>query len=270
MRVWLVRHPVLTYYALAAALTWSYWLYLFASGIRVGPGSQHSHLPGLVGPMVAAFVVSALVDGGHGVRDLLARMVRLPERKLLAVAAILAAPVLAVVVVLAGWLMGGPAPVPADFLAYPGVASGTGVLGLLAIVTALNGFGEEVGWRGFAIDRLAPRRGAFWASVVVALIWALWHWPAFLINQTLAGLIGPGLIGWLIGLVLGAFVLTDLYLITGRSILAVALWHAAYNLSVAVPGAAGVPAAVVSTAVMVWGVVAAWRLWRRGRAMPPT
>lgn len=269
MRAWLARHPVLTYYALAAALSWSYWLYLFASGIRVGPGSQHSHLPGLVGPMVAAFTVSALADGGRGVRDLLVRMVRLPKRPLLALAAIVAAPALTLVVVLVIWLTGGPTPNPADFLGYPGVASGTGVLGLVVIVIALNGFGEEVGWRGFALDRLAAGRGAFWATVLVALMWALWHWPAFLINETMAELVGPGLIGWLVGLALGAFVLTDLYFLTGRSILAVALWHVAYNLSVAVPGAAGLPAAVVSAAVMVWGAVAAWRLWSQERLPPP-
>jgi membrane protease YdiL (CAAX protease family) len=193
--------------------------------------------------------------------------VRLPHRPLLALAAIVAAPALTLLIVLAVWATGGPTPDAADFMAYPGVAAGTGALGLVVIVTALNGFGEEIGWRGFATDRLARRRGAFWATVVVAMMWALWHWPVFLINQTMAELIGPGLIGWVIGLFLGAFVLTDLYFLTGRSILAVALWHAAYNLAVASPGAAGLPAAVVSTVVMIWGVIAAWRLWMRGRPM---
>jgi membrane protease YdiL (CAAX protease family) len=55
------------------------------------------------------------------------------------------------------------------------------VEGLLAGVTvnAVAGFGEELGWRGFLLKELS--HVSFWrASVIIGLIWGIWHAPLIL------------------------------------------------------------------------------------------
>src|SRR5215203_3283393 len=47
----------------------------------------------------------------------------------------------------------------------------------LLILTFTDGLGEELAWRGFALPRLLTRYNALVASVVLGVIWALWHLP---------------------------------------------------------------------------------------------
>lgn len=126
----------------------------------------------------------------------------------------------------------------------------------------VNGLGEEIGWRGFLADRLLCRHGPLRASTLVWVIWAVWHAPLFLVVDNFRDF-GPGtLVGWLVGLWFGSYVLTRLYVAAGRSVLLVACWHTAYNATTATEATAGTVAAVSSTVVVVAGaalVLAAWR-----------
>jgi membrane protease YdiL (CAAX protease family) len=43
-------------------------------------------------------------------------------------------------------------------------------------INTIAAFGEELGWRGFLLKELAPL--GFWrASLVIGIIWGVWHWP---------------------------------------------------------------------------------------------
>lgn len=39
---------------------------------------------------------------------------------------------------------------------------------------------EEPGWRGYLLPSLQARMSAKRASVIVAIVWGIWHWPVFL------------------------------------------------------------------------------------------
>lgn len=43
---------------------------------------------------------------------------------------------------------------------------------------------EEFGWRGLALPLLQRRFAPFWASLIIGMIWGIWHLPAFLIGGT--------------------------------------------------------------------------------------
>jgi membrane protease YdiL (CAAX protease family) len=266
MRTWIRQRPVTAFYVLTLLISWGYWFTLIAQGKQVAPGSNVSHFPGLLGPCLAAFIVTAFVNGKTGVTDLLRRMLRWRSAWPGGVLTALSPLPLAAVVIGVLYLLGTPLPAMQDFALYPGLPAGLPLWAVIVVVFIVNGYGEEVGWRGFLTERLLQRYDRFHTTLRVAGFWLIWHIPVFWINQSMAALVGPMLLGWALGLVCGAFFLTHLYLSSGRSILVLALWHMNYNMMVAPPVGAGIPAAVVSTIIMLWGGVIAWLWWRESRA----
>ena len=262
VRTWIIRRPAVSFYVLTLTLSWSYWLTLLAQGRRVEPGSGVTHFPGLLGPLLAALAVTAAIGGRKALHELFGRMFRLGPHwrsKLMLAVSPLA---LGAGAFAALQMLGKPIPSADAFAHFPGLPERWPLAGVVATVIVVNGFGEETGWRGFLTERLLPKHGRVRATIGVALLWSFWHLPLFWLNASMAALIGPVLIGWLFALVCGAFVLTQVYLATGHSILCVALWHVGYNMMVATEIGTGLPAAIVGTAVMVWGAVVATRWWR--------
>jgi membrane protease YdiL (CAAX protease family) len=97
------------------------------------------------------------------------------------------------------------------------------------------GFGEEVGWRGYALPRLQTRASALRASLALALVWAGWHAPLFVFSPGLSELDLLGTVGWLLSLGLGSILLTWLFNSSGGSIAAVALFHAVLDIFITSP-----------------------------------
>jgi uncharacterized protein len=53
------------------------------------------------------------------------------------------------------------------------------VIGALFFFMMVGIWGEEVGWRGFALPRLQQAYHPLLASLMLGAIWAIWHLPAF-------------------------------------------------------------------------------------------
>ena len=141
---------------------------------------------------------------------------------------------------------------------------------LLIYVVVVNGFGEEIGWRGFLAEELLTGHGVLPTAVITALIWAGWHLPLFWLVESFRAM-GWTSLGWLAGLLCGSVVLTWMYHGSGHSILLVALWHTAYNLTSATSGTQGIPAAATSTVVMAAAIIIAVVQLRQrsgGRGIP--
>ncbi len=127
------RKLIVLYLALAYGLSWA-WLMPMAKGgvVRAGVGWP-THLPALLGPLLAAVVVTARFDGRQGLSDLGRRMVlvRVPARWW----AFAVSPLLVLLAVLAvDVLAGQPSPAVNDFAVFSGVPAGWGVLGVAATV----------------------------------------------------------------------------------------------------------------------------------------
>jgi membrane protease YdiL (CAAX protease family) len=163
-------------------------------------------------------------------------------------------------------LLGGDLPPLKDILAQlldPALVAQLVVANLI-----ISGFSEELGWRGFALDRLQTRWSALTASLVLGGVHALWHTPLFFIPGISQGEMGPFSLDYFLFLwmvPMGAVLMTWVYNNTQRSILAAVLLHFFQNFALnllsglrgAMPaGYSAVFAVVIS--LLAAAVTAAW------------
>lgn len=244
-----MSRPTILYFLLAYGLSWCAFTPLALQGQGIISGvPAWLHLLGAYGPLAAAFIVTLLTAGLAGVRELASRMVRWRIGWGWWLAAFSPVAVFGMVVI-ALRLIDGTWQAAAGF-GYVAELPQLGWLAGWAVWVLTFGIGEETGWRGFALPRLQARYSARDAALIVGLLWAGWHAPAFFYNYE------PSLIAvvtFVVGIVAGAMVLAWLYNSTGGSILATALWHGTYNAVVA--GGEAVVAAVTTAAVILAFIV---------------
>ena len=99
---------------------------------------------------------------------------------------------------------------------------------LLAILPLflLTNFGEEIGWRGYALPRLQERMTPLAASLVLGVVWAAFHWVALLANRDAP--LAYVAIGT-VQLVAMSVILAVVFNHARRAVLAVTLVHALYD-----------------------------------------
>jgi hypothetical protein len=138
VRMWIARRPGATFYLLALALSWGYWLTLLAQGLRVVPGSVVPHVPGLLGPMFAAMAVTAVIGGRKALRDLLGRMVRLGPGWFSKLMLDLSPLALGAAAFVALRLVGKPLASPDAFAHFPGLPEHWPLAAVVAAVIVVN------------------------------------------------------------------------------------------------------------------------------------
>ena len=102
----------------------------------------------------------------------------------------------------------------------------------LGFIFLLGPLPEEIGWRGYLLDRLQVRFSALGASVLVGLAWFAWHGPLFFMTGYYARAGGaPDPLQFGVALLLAAVLYTWVYNHTERSVLAAVLFHFSGNVS---------------------------------------
>jgi membrane protease YdiL (CAAX protease family) len=103
-----------------------------------------------------------------------------------------------------------------------------GTNGLTNSVSPLVPILEELGWRGYILDRLQERYSALAASLIIGVMWACWHIPTFFLKGSVLTMVAIGSIPfWLyfVNIVLVSVIFTWIYNNTGRSTLSAILLH---------------------------------------------
>ena len=120
--------------------------------------------------------------------------------------------------------------------------------------------GEEVGWRGYALPRLAGRFGFARAGLLLGVIWSAWHLPIFFLPG--ADKYGQSFPVWTLQVVALSVAITWLYAQTRGSLLLTMLLHSAVNQTVGIvpsanpnpgnPFSLGVSLVMWLTAALLW------------------
>jgi membrane protease YdiL (CAAX protease family) len=238
---------LLGFFSITYLLTWT-WFSLVAIAPIPARASLLSLLvlPGVFAPALVALLVTARAEGGTGVRALLGRVLQwhVPVRWYLFAAGYMAAVKLVVAlsyrVVTVQWPRFGDTP--------------WYVIAVAIVISTPFQVGEELGWRGYALPRLAARFGLAPASVVLGVIWACWHLPLFFIPE--ADTYTRSFFVYLLQVTALSVAIAWLYAHTSGSLLLAMLMHAAINNSKDI-----VPSASASAPTNTFGLSASLVGW---------
>lgn len=197
------RWPITTFYVLTLIVSWPLGL-----------------LP--PGPSIAAIAAAALIDGRSGVTALLRRVLIWRVGVRWYVVALVGPVALVLAAVFVNMSIGAEMVNGKSLFDLPALGS----LFLLQVVGVFAGPWEELGWRGFALPRLLEKWSPLVASLILGLLWAVWHIPLLI----------SGDLPWADAAVifLISILVTAVFVRTKQSVLITFLMHASLN------GAAGV------------------------------
>ena len=232
LQQWMREHPLFSFFFMAYAFSWILLIPWVVSGWGILPQPIHSPLlfaAHTFGPTLAAYVMFRITEGQEGWLRLRSRIRQFRVGWKWYVLILVGIPTM----ILVGMLVMPEAAasfqgLPKYFLvSYP----------FLFVLVFFGGgpLGEEIGWRGFALPRMQSRFGPLKATLLLGVLWALWHFPEFFSSAQLGGP-GTGLSAFYIHLpiflvmvVAITIIMTWVFNHTGGSVFIAILLHASFD-----------------------------------------
>lgn len=225
---WVKRSPLIAFFALVFGIEWLLFLILLL-------------LPSLVPPLVALLIgswlpnaigllVTGLAGGRAGLGELFGRVV-LWRVSLKWYAIALFVPVAVAFLAIGLYALFGNL--------VPDFASADMLLPLILLAIFTGATGEELGWRGTALPRLQARWNVLTSSLVLGVLWGLYHLPSFLLSGM--PLENVPLITFLVGTVGMNVIISWIFNHTRGSLIMMFLFHFALNFMGNVTGIYSVP-----------------------------
>jgi membrane protease YdiL (CAAX protease family) len=252
---------LVAFFLLTYVVTWAAWIAAWA----LSGGHESTRYPGpgfptllfyvgVFAPGLIAVALTARHEGQSGVRTLLARLIQWRAGIRWYVFALTYMAVIKLTAALIHRLATGEWPRFGDEPLYIMVAA------ILATMVVFGQAGEELGWRGYALPRLASRFGLGGASVIIGITWASWHLPLFFIPGIETT--GQSFTVYLLGVVALSVAITWLYAHTNGSLFLTMLMHSAINNTKdIVPNVAREPGNPFAVSASLTGWLSAGLLW---------
>lgn len=237
-----IQYPVATFLTLTFLWTWLWWVPL-AISLK---GEMTTNVPltlmvviiGAFGPTLSALLIVWAQRGASGVKDLLKRVVRWRVTWWCYLALLILPPFLWIVAtLLARVVFSIDTQLAIPWYLFP-----------LALLSSVVGgpIAEEGGWRGYLVPVLQQKTTAFVTGIVVGIIWAVWHFPAFYVQGIALAIAETGqpiaMVRYLLETIPIGVLFVWLFNNSRGSLLITILFHASLNASGGFVFAGQVPA----------------------------
>ncbi len=226
-RDFISRRPLIAFAGLAYGFSWLLW---WIADLGDTPALFLDWLGGF-GPAFAAIILTAILDGREALQRLLKRVFAWRFHPLLYLAA-LTLPIIGtlLLIVLYALIKGEPGTLEMIGPWLANLARTSPVLLMTLLLGWIVVTGEEIGWRGYLLPRLRTQYSDLAASLIVGLVWGLWHLPE--LWPLKAGRDPITLPLFLADIVIISVLYTWLHANSRGSILLVSLFHGVYDLLV--------------------------------------
>jgi len=199
----LKQHAFIVFVVLAVLISWLPW-YTTGTGFLV------------FGPSIAGVIVIVMTSGKDGLRDMGQRALRWRVGfQWWAIALFFTGLILLFSIAINTIFLGGNIP------SFAFLRQEWYLIPVVFLITMIGGpLGEEFGWRGFALPNLQRKWGPMVASIVIGIVWALWHLPLFFQPDTIHAQIGVKFLPvYILGEIVLAIIITWVYNKAGSSLL---------------------------------------------------
>jgi membrane protease YdiL (CAAX protease family) len=228
--------PIVSFFVLTFAIAWSIWLPV---AILAPKYFLLAVLPGAWAPTLSAVILTGVAEGKSGVERYLGRLLKWRVGIQWYMVVLFGVAALAYVAIGIGVLLGGTVPP----LALPTGVKISALPIALPIIFLVNVFvggplAEDIGWRGYILPKLREHMPALDASLVIGVIWVVWHAPFFMFPEA-RGVVGNFPFLWFALLTTAWSVLMAWAYVNTESILMPVLFHAAMNTTLGTLGVLG-------------------------------
>lgn len=214
-----IRKSPFLFFLFVFALSIPFWLVGAVTGLQLLPGIPVSALA-FVCPAMAAVILVYRENKAAGMVELLKRSFdyKRIKAKVWYIPILLLMPVVMVLSFGVMRLSGMMVPIP-QIAVLPALS--------LCVGFFIGALGEELGWSGYVIDPMQDRLGALRASIVLGLIWAVYHYIG--LEQAHRSI--DWIAWWSLGTVALRVIIVWLYNNTGKSVFVAALFHMTINVT---------------------------------------
>ena len=243
------------YFGLSYLISWTIWLPLYGHifGLTNLPTLPILNAIGGFGPLIASLLTTWIFLKKQGLKSILKKCFQIKPLVYLAIA--LFSPfLLAIVAVILSHFI-DKTPINLSGLLRSKEFPQFSLMTFFIYNLIFFGFGEEVGWRGFALPRLQNKLNALSASVVLTLFWALWHLPLFFYRSGYTNMDIAGICGWVFSLLIGSILLTWLYNSSKANILICAVFHSTIDIAFTADLAGKNIVNYMGFLITVWGIL---------------